>query len=117
LLLDGGQHKAADEKAYSAMLKAAHTLVQLQWQDAPDDADVIVAEFKKRFVETQIFWDRFHGDQFSRYLFARHEGADARFTVDTAHKLIEEANLFIDAAHKAHAKWQAESAPAVAAKV
>ena len=117
LLLDGGQHKAADEKAYSAMLKAAHTLVQLQWQDAQDDADVIVSEFKKRFVETQIFWDRFHGDQFSRYLFARHEGADARFTVDTAHKLIEEANLFIDAAHKAHAKWQAESAPAVAAKV
>jgi sulfite reductase (ferredoxin) len=99
------------------MLKAAHTLVQLQWQDAPDDAGTIVSEFKSRFVETQIFWDRFHGDQFSRYLFARHEGADERFTADTAHKLIEEANLFIDAAHKAHAKWQAEKTPAVAVKV
>ena len=28
-------------------------------------------------------------------------GPDERYTKDTAHKLIEEANLFIDAAHKA----------------
>jgi sulfite reductase (ferredoxin) len=114
LLLDGGQYKAADEKAYSAMLRAAHTLVQLQWQDAPSDPDVIVREFRSRFVDSQIFWDKYHGDQFSRYLFLRHESPDLRFTVDTAHKLVEEANLFIDAAHKAHAKWQAEQLPAAA---
>jgi sulfite reductase (ferredoxin) len=117
LLLDGGQYKAADEKAYSVMLRAAYTLVQLQWFDAPYDPDVIVSEFKTRFVDTQIFWDKYHGDQFSRYLFARHEGADPRFNKDTAHKLIEEANLFIDASHKAHAKWQAMQSPtAVVAK-
>jgi sulfite reductase (ferredoxin) len=106
LLLDAGQYQAADDKAYRAMLTAAKTLVQLQWQDAPDDPNVIVSEFRSRYVDTQIFWDKYHGDQFSRYLFARHEGADPRFTADTAHKLVEEANLFIDAAHKAHAKWQ-----------
>jgi len=106
LLLDGGQYKAADEKAYKAMLTAARTLVQIQWPDVPDNTDVVVDEFKKRWVDTGIFVDKYHGDQFSRYLFARHEGPDPRFNQDTAHKLVEEANLFIDAAHKAHLKWQ-----------
>jgi sulfite reductase (ferredoxin) len=114
LLLDGGQYKAADEKAYSAMLRAAHTLVQLQWLDAPSDPDTVVTQFRHRFVDTHIFWDKYHGDQFSRYLFARYEGADLRFNQDTVHKLVEEANLFIDAAHKAHAKWQAEQLPPAA---
>jgi hypothetical protein len=94
------------------MLTAARTLVQLQWFDLPDDNDVIVNEFRTRWVDTGIFVDKYHGDQFSRYLFQRHEGPDPRFTKDTAHKLVEEANLFIDAAHKAHAKWQTSQQPA-----
>jgi sulfite reductase (ferredoxin) len=108
LLLDDGNYHLADQRAYEAMLKAAHTLVQLEWLDAPpDDADVIVNEFRKRFVDTQLFWHKQHGNQFSNYLFNRHDnGPDARFSKETAHKLIEEANLFIDAAHQAHAKWQ-----------
>jgi sulfite reductase (ferredoxin) len=109
LLLDADQFKAADEKAYQAMLTAARTLVQLQWLDVPNDPNVIVNEFRTRFVETKLFWDRFHMDQFSRYLFVRHEGPDTRYTKDTAHKLIEEANLFIDAGHKANAAYQAQS--------
>jgi sulfite reductase (ferredoxin) len=113
LLLDGNQFKAADEKAYQAMLTAARTLVQLQWLDVPNDATVIVNEFRTRFVETKLFWDRFAADQFSRYLFVRHEGPDPRFTKETAHKLVEEANLFIDAAHKCHANVQAQAAAKV----
>jgi sulfite reductase (ferredoxin) len=106
LLLDDGKYQAADERAYQAMLTAAKTLVQLQWPDAPNDPKVVVEEFRKRFVETKLFWDTYHGDQFSRYLFLRHDGADTRFNADTAHKLVEEANLFIDAAHKCHIKFQ-----------
>jgi sulfite reductase (ferredoxin) len=113
LLLDAGQFQAADEKAYRAMLIAARTLVQLQWLDVPDEADVIVREFKTRFVEPKLFWDTYHHDQFSRYLFQRHEGADTRYTIDSAHKLVEETNLFIDAAHKCHAKVQATQTPAI----
>lgn len=111
LLLDAGQFQAADERAYKSMLIAAKTLVQLQWPDAPDDPAIIVSEFRTRFVDTKIFWDPYSADQFSRYLFLRHEGPDARFTHDTAHKLVEEANLFIDAAHKAHARWQQQGSP------
>src|SRR2546421_1255795 len=107
LLLDNGQYKEADEKAYGAMLKAAHTLVQLQWLDVPNDPPTIINEFRTRFVEPKIFWDTYHGNQFANYLLNRFEGADTRYTQDTAHKIVEEANLFIDAAHKCHAKYQA----------
>jgi sulfite reductase (ferredoxin) len=107
-LLDDGNYHLADQRAYEAMIKAAHTLVQLEWLDAPMDNDkLIVDEFRKRFVDSGIFVDKYHGNQFSNYLFNRFEnGPDARYTKDTAHKLTEEANLFIDAAHKAHQKWQ-----------
>jgi sulfite reductase (ferredoxin) len=114
LLLDANQFRQADEKAYQAMLTAARTLVQLQWFDVPDDAAVIVGEFRKRFVDTKLFWDTYHHGQFGNYLFARFEGPDARYTQETAHKLVEEANLFIDAAHKCNAKLQAQSALQVA---
>jgi sulfite reductase (ferredoxin) len=107
LRLDGGQYRQADEKAYSAMLMAARTLVQLQWLDVPNDPSTIVEEFRRRFVEPKLFWDPYHGNQFANYLFNRHENPDTRYTQDTAHKIVEEANLFIDAAHKCHAKVQA----------
>ena len=122
LLLDEGKFQEADNRAYEAMLKAASTLVRLEWPDAPTgDPKLTVDEFRKRFVDTKIFWHRQHANQFSNYLFARHDnGPDARFTRDTAAKTVEEANLFIDAAHQAHAAWQAklnvlkEPAPAMA---
>jgi sulfite reductase (ferredoxin) len=110
LLLDDGHYQSADEKAYQAMLTAAKTLVQIQWLDVPDDPNVIIEEFRRRFVEPKLFWDTYHADQFSRYLFVRHEGADARYTKDTAHKLVEEANLFIDAAHKCELKVRQQQA-------
>lgn len=107
LLLDDGKFHEADNRAYEAMLKAAHTLVRLEYLDAPTEPKSIVEEFRKRFVDTKIFWHRQHMNQFSNYLFNRHEnGADTRYTRDTASKLVEEANLFIDAAHQAHAAWQ-----------
>jgi len=111
LKLDDADYKSADHMAYGAMITAAKTLVQEQWLDVPTDNDTIVREFRTRFVETALFRDRFHLDQFSNYFFNRHEnGPDTRYTTDTAHKLIEETNLFIDAAHKCHAKVRAELA-------
>jgi sulfite reductase (ferredoxin) len=111
LLLDGGQFKAADERAYQAMLTAAKTLVQVDFLDVPDSPDVIVSEFRTRLVEPKLFWDTYAADQFSRYLFQRAEGPDERFTRDTAHKLIEEANLFVDAAYKCALKLRQRAVP------
>jgi hypothetical protein len=93
--------------AYSAMLEAAKTLVRQQNPDTPTDTPTIVGEFRTRFVETQLFWDKYHGNQFANYLLNRHESPDTRYTKDTVHKLVEEANLFIDASHKCLAKLQA----------
>ncbi len=115
LLLDAGQYQAADEKAYQAMLTAAKTLVQIDYLDVPDAADVILGEFRTRLVDTKLFWDTYAADQFSKYLFARAEGPDQRFTNDTAHKLVEEANLFIDAAHKCELKMRQRGVPALVA--
>jgi sulfite reductase (ferredoxin) len=119
LLLDDGQYQRADEMAYGAMLTAARTLVQLQLPDPPADPDSIVREFRSRFVEPRFFWDPYHHGQFANYLFNRHENPDTRYTKDTAHKIVEEANLFIDAAHKCYAKYQQSlnltKEPAVAA--
>ena len=107
LLLDEGKFQEADNRAYEAMLRAAHTLVRLEHPDASAEPKAVVEEFKRRFVDTKIFWHRQHMNQFSNYLVNRHEnGPDPRFTRDTASKLVEEANLFIDAAHQAHAAWQ-----------
>jgi sulfite reductase (ferredoxin) len=106
LLLDDGHYNTADDRAYNAMLTAARTLVQLQLPDPPSNPAAIVQEFKTRFVDTKIFWDQYHHGQFANYLFSRHEGPDTRFTKETAHKTVDEANLFIDAAHKAYARYQ-----------
>jgi sulfite reductase (ferredoxin) len=114
LLLDAGSYQKADHTAYQAMLTAAKTLVQIQWQDVPNDPDVVVEEFRKRFVETKLFWDTYHANQFSSYLFNRHEAPDTRYTKETAHKLVEEAYLFLDAAHKCRAKVQASLGAAAA---
>jgi sulfite reductase (ferredoxin) len=114
LLLDAGNFQAADEKAYGAMLTAAKTLVQIQWLDVPDDPAVILPQFRERFVDTRLFWDTYAADQFSKYLFARADGPDTRFNRETAHKLIEEANLFIDAAYKCDLKLRQQNAKAMA---
>jgi sulfite reductase (ferredoxin) len=107
LLLDEGKYQEADFRAFDSMLRAAHTLVALEWSDAPTDPPIVISEFRKRFIDTKVFWHRQHANQFSNYLFNRFEsGPDRRFTRDTAIKLVEEANLFIDAAHQAHAAWQ-----------
>ncbi|HTL29582.1 MAG TPA: hypothetical protein VL282_10175 [Tepidisphaeraceae bacterium] len=117
LLLDDGDYRAADDRAYHAMLRAAKTLVQLQWPDVPAEPDIVVNEFVRRFVEPKIFWDTYHAGQFANYLINRHEGPDTRFTSDTVHKLVEEANLFIDAAYKASAKYQQQQQQLLSAVV
>lgn len=107
LKLDEGQYAEADRLALSAMLEAAKTLVKLQFQDVPDQPEAIVREFKARFVETKLFWDRFAQGQFANYLINRLENPPARaIDKDWAERIVAEAPLFIDAAHACHMKMQ-----------
>lgn len=106
LLLDAGYAQQATKLAYASMVRAAQGLVKDQNPEISEDENEIIAEFTRRFYETRLFWDRYAGGKFAEYLFKAKEfiaagnGVDA----DRAVQLLQEAQLFIDAAHDCHNK-------------
>jgi sulfite reductase (ferredoxin) len=116
LHLDAGNAQLAGETAVRAFLRAAKALVQLQYDDVSDDPDEIVAEFKTRFFDTQLFYDPFVGPKFANFLFAAYAGRGEQFTSDTAHHRIAEAQLFIEAVHNCSAKLASPAAVAAGGK-
>ncbi len=111
--LEEGNFEQADDMAYASMLLAAKALIKMQFIDISDDPDEIVKEFRERFYDTGLFNDRFAGGKFAHYLFHRHDAKGGTATTETAHEHIEEAQLFLEAAHACHARIVAQ--PAVAA--
>ncbi len=99
LHLDDREFDAASQKSYQAMLQGAKGLVKMQFLDVTDDPDQIVAEFKQRYFDTEIFFDRFAGGKFAMYLFRRHESQEVAADRAGARELIEEASLFVEACH------------------
>ena len=97
--LEEGRHQQAEDLAYRSMLIAAQALVRIQHHDVTDDADDIVGQFRKRFVDTKLFFDRYAGGKFAQYLLTRHRSVPDRMDHDVAHQRIEETQLFIEAAH------------------
>jgi sulfite reductase (ferredoxin) len=81
------------------MLHAARALVVVEDPHASEQPADIVREFRTRFCDTQIFYDRFAGAQFANYLFAAHERQEQAQTEESSKYRIAEAQLFIDAAH------------------
>ncbi len=99
VMLDQGAYDVAAEKAYGAMLQAAKALIRIQHQDISNDPDTIVREFKVRFDETKKFHDPFMGGKFAAFLPRAHSEGLANLSAEQVHQRVEEANLFIDAAH------------------
>lgn len=102
--LDDGDYTLADQKAYQAMLLAARSLVLNEYLDVGDDPERIIDEFRTRFYDTQKFFDKYAKGKFANYLFDRHANPVANPDDDAAHRLVEEANLFIEAAHACDAR-------------
>ena len=90
------------------MLQAARGLIKTEDIDISDDAEQIVSEFRRRFFDTEIFFDRFAGGKFAQYLFRRHERSTPADGLDTARQLIEEAQLFVEATHACQARLAAQ---------
>jgi sulfite reductase (ferredoxin) len=86
------------------MLEAAKGLIRTQFMDVVDDPDTIVAEFKRRFYDTKLFHDKYAGGKFAQYLLGRHADKAREFSAEKAHHLLEETQLFIEAAYACHAK-------------
>jgi sulfite reductase (ferredoxin) len=102
LHLEAGDHATADQNAYKAMLQAALSLVRVEWPEAPDEPDSTIQEFRRRFFDTNIWGDRYAGSKFAQYLFIRHTSPPTNHTDDHAHRVVEEAQLFVDAVYRGH---------------
>jgi sulfite reductase (ferredoxin) len=100
--MEGGQIEHAGQSAYQSMLRAAKALVKIEYSTVADDPAQIVKEFRARFYDTQKFFDPFAGGKFAHYLFAAHEKSGQHYTRDSTRYLIDEAQLFIDAAHSCY---------------
>jgi sulfite reductase (ferredoxin) len=99
---EAGQAQQAGTKAYQAMLNAAKALVELEYSDITNDPDQILAEFRTRYFDTQKFFDPFAGGKFANYLFDAHSKAAQPYTSESSRYLMDEAQLFIDAAHSCY---------------
>jgi sulfite reductase (ferredoxin) len=99
LAFENSQVEDAGKKAYRAMLNAAKALVTIENPDIKDDPDQIVSEFRQRYYDTQVFFDPFAGGKFANYLFDAHRKASEPYTAESSRYLMDEAQLFIDAAH------------------
>jgi sulfite reductase beta subunit-like hemoprotein/uncharacterized protein (UPF0332 family) len=99
---ENGEVEPAGKLAYQSMLVAARALVKLEYLNISDDPDQIVREFRTRYYDTQKFFDPFAGGKFAQYLFAAHQKSKEPFTNDSSRYLIDEAHLFIEAAHSCY---------------
>jgi sulfite reductase (ferredoxin) len=119
IYLEQNDFQKADETAYQSMLVAARGLVRTQLWDLPEDADRTVAEFKTRFYDTQLFQSpdagQYAGGKFALYLLNRHADRERVFSAENARHLIEEAQLFIEAAYGYYQRMTEQQAQAKAA--
>ena len=109
--LDEGRPQEAADKATGAMLTAARELVRTQFQDIGEQRDEITAEFRARFYDTKLFFDPYAGGKFANYLFRAVETPLESPDADTVHRLVEEAQLFIEAAYSCSNRMAQASAP------
>jgi sulfite reductase (ferredoxin) len=115
LALEAGDFAKADQIAYGAMLHAAKALLKSQMPDIGDDPARIVSEFKTRFHDTELFHDRFAKGMVAGYLFKRHDEGPVAQTRESAHQLVEEASLFVEAGHACQLRMAQQKAPAAGA--
>lgn len=94
----------AAHEAYAAMVDAAQGLLKIRDPDAPGDPEVVFRTFEKEFIETSLFFERFIGSQEWTYFQMAHQAGGAVRDRDEARRLVEEAQLFIEAAHACYTR-------------
>jgi sulfite reductase (ferredoxin) len=104
--LDMEDFKKAVQTAYTSMIHAAQGLIKTQNAEISDDEDAILSDFRQRFVDTKIFYDKYAGSKFADFLFKARDPLKNNGEIgnDLALQRIQEAQLFIDAAHSCYNK-------------
>jgi sulfite reductase (ferredoxin) len=90
--------------AYLAMIQAAQGLLKVDNPDAKGDPAIVFPAFQKEFVDTELFFDRFVGAKEWGYLQVAHEEGGKARDRDEARRRVEEAQLFIEAAHGCYSR-------------
>jgi sulfite reductase (ferredoxin) len=104
LLLDDGKLEPAASRAYSAMLQAARALARERNPNLGSEPDEVVAEFRRLFYDTKLFFDPYAGGKFAHYFFRIHDEKARAADKEAAHQILEEAQLFVDAAHQCYGR-------------
>jgi sulfite reductase (ferredoxin) len=81
--------------------------VKTQNPDISDNGEAILTEFRTRFCDTELFYDKYAGGKFAEYLFKAKESLsedENKAEKELALQRLSEAQLFIDAAHNCHNK-------------
>jgi sulfite reductase (ferredoxin) len=105
LLLDESNSQGAADRAFSAMVLAAQALTREKNSFLGEGVDEIVSEFRAHYYDTKLFFDPFSGGKFAHYFFRAYEHrGEAGASKDGAHQLIEEAQLFVEAAHQCYTR-------------
>jgi len=103
LLLDESQPESSLARSLSAMFSAARASC-LPWQPGLSaDADKVGETFDRLLGKTGRFDAAFPGGNFSRY-FVQARKEEGAADLARARKQVEEAQMFLDAAHEFHAK-------------
>ncbi len=110
IALDESDFSTAYARAVNAMYLAARSLLRGQAVDIGYDQTEIVSQFRTRFYDTELFFDQYAKGKFAQYLFKHHAEPIGEPNEDQAHAAIEEANLFIEAAHACDGRMVAQQA-------
>jgi sulfite reductase (ferredoxin) len=86
------------------MIQAAQGLLKVDNPDAKGDPAIVFPAFQKEFVDTELFFDRFVGAKEWGYLQVAHEEGGKARDRDEARRRVEEAQLFIEAAHGCYSR-------------
>ena len=110
--LEEGDYEEAESLAYRAMLSAARALVRTEYIDVTESPDDIVKEWRTRFFESERFFDKYSGGRAGQYLLDRYAEKAPKVGRSEAARRVEEAQLFIEAAHACEARASAALAQA-----
>lgn len=101
---DRGDFERAAQVAVAAMLRAAQALIKGRNPDISDQPTDIMREFRQDFIDTELFFDPFAGDKFANYLIRSYEKGVAGLDEEQVHALLDETQLFIEAAYSCHVR-------------
>ena len=110
-----GEPRTAAAGGFTAMVTAAKALVRHLEVQVKDDADDVVANFKTHLHDTELFHDPFAQGKFATYLLKMH--GDQSYTdadPEIAHRTLDEAQLFLEAAHACYERLTEAAAAAAA---